>query len=148
MKRLSLLLVLIWSSWALAQNGGIPTKYMNDPAVDLVRNGKLLMPDEVHALRESTKGRFDISTLNPEEDSDLWKNVMLDKLPKDLNPLIDMDEVDYHSPVLSPTGIFRFNIRNGGDSKLYTMMLSKTVHQVLLAKSLLRKIGDQIPGSK
>jgi hypothetical protein len=148
MKRLSLLLVLIWSSWALAQNGGIPTKYMNDPAVDLVRNGKTLMPDEVHALRESTKGRFDISTLNPEESSDLWKNVSLDKLPADKNPLIDMDEVDYHSPVLSPTGIFRFNIRNGGDGKLYTMMLSKTVHQVLLAKSLLRKIGYQIPDIK
>lgn len=148
MKRLSLLLVLIWSSWALAQNGGIPAKYMNDPAVDLVRNGKTLMPDEVHALRESMKGRFDISTLNPEESSDLWKDVMIKDLPKDKNPILDMDEVSYHSPVLSPSGVFRFNIRNGNDGKLYTMMLSKTVHSVLLAKSLLRKIGYQIPDIK
>lgn len=148
MKRLSLLFVLLWSTWAMAQNGGIPTKYMNDPAVDLVRNGKPLMTDEVHKLREETKGRFDISTLNPVQTSDLWKDIYLPKLPKDTNPILDLDEVTYHSPVLSPSGVFRFNIRNGGDGKLYTMMLSKTVHSVLLAKSLLRKIGYQIPDVK
>jgi hypothetical protein len=148
MKRLSLLLVLLWSSWTLAQNGGIPTKYLNDPAVDLVRHGQTLLPDEVHKLREDTKGRFDISTLNPVESSDLWKDVYLQKLPLDSNPVIDMDEVKYHSPVLSPSGIFRFNITNSSDGKLYTMMLSKTVHSILLAKSLLRKIGYQIPDIK
>ncbi len=147
MKRLSLVLIFVWSSWALAQ-GGIPVKYMNDPAVDLVHKGKALLPDEVHALRESTNGRFDISTLNPAESSDLWKDVFVSKLPKDTNPIIDMDEVNYHSPVLSPSGIFRFNIKNGENGKLYTMMLSKTVHSVLLAKSLLRKIGYQIPDIK
>lgn len=148
MKRLSLLIILIWSSLVFAQTGGIPSRYMNDPAVDLVHKGKALMPEEVHELRESTKGRFDISTLNPAESSDLWKDAFVPKLPLDSNPLADMDEVNYHSPVLSPTGIFRFNINNGSDGKLYTMMLSKTIHSVLLAKSLLRKIGYQIPDIK
>lgn len=149
MKRLALLLVLLWSAWVFAQNKGtIPDRYMNDPAVDLTRHGKLLMPDEVHKLREDSKGRFDISTLNPEESSDLWKDSFVKALPQDKNPVIDMDEVSYHSPVLSPSGIFRFNITNGGDGKLYTMMLSKNVHSVLLAKSLLRKIGYQIPDIK
>lgn len=150
MKRLSLLLVLLWSSWVFAQDAGssIPDRYMNDPAVDLTRHGKLLMPDEVHKLREDSKGRFDISTLNPEESSDLWKDSYVSKLPVDNNPVIDMDEVKYHSPVLSPSGIFRFNISNGQDGKLHTMMLSKTVHSVLLAKSILRKIGYQIPDIK
>ncbi|MFP5384651.1 MAG: hypothetical protein ACLGHN_01135 [Bacteriovoracia bacterium] len=147
MKRLSLFILFIWSSWALAQ-GGIPIKYMNDPAVDLVHKEKVLLPEEVHELIEKTKGRFDISTLNPVESSDLWKDVFLEKLPQDQNPILDMDEVKYHSPVLSPTGIFRFNIENGEDGKLYTMMLSKTVHSVLLAKGLLRKIGYQIPDIK
>lgn len=149
MKCLSILLITVWSSLALGQNAnGIPTKYMNDPAVDLVRNGKALFPDEVHKLREDSKGRFDISTLNPIESSDLWKNTFVKNLPADTNPIIDMDEVSYHSPVLSPSGIFRFNINNATDGKLYTMMLSKTAHSVLLAKSLLRKIGYQIPDIK
>ncbi len=150
MKRSLLLFLLLWSFLIHAQSGrGIPTKYMNDPAVDLTRAGKLLLPDEVHKLREDSRGRFDISTLNPQEGSDLWKDVMLKELPAEGNPLIDMDEVTYHSPVVSPTGIFRFNIQNkAGDNKLYTMMLSKTVHSILLAKNLLRKIGYQIPDIK
>ena len=149
MKNLLIFSFIIWTSLAIGQNsGGIPTQYMNDPAVDLVRNGKVLFPEEVHKLREETKGRFDISTLNPVESSDLWKNEYVKSLPADKNPLIDMDEVNYHSPVLSPSGIFRFNINNSGDGKLYTMMLSKTVHSVLLAKSLLRKIGYQVPDIK
>ena len=149
MKRLSLLLFIVWSSLGLAQDRGIPTKYMNDPAVDLYRNGKQLLPDEVHELHESTRGKFDISTLNPDEKSDLWKNVFVKDLPADALPINEMDEVTYHSPVLSPSGIFRFNIINKtGENKFYTMMLSKTVHTSLLYKSLLRKLGYQIPDIK
>lgn len=71
MKHFMLLILSLWSGLVLAQQNftsGIPTKYMNDPAVDLVHKGKLLLPDEVHKLREDSKGRFDISTLNPVED--------------------------------------------------------------------------------
>lgn len=147
MKLLLSLLFVLWSIVAQGQSTGIPNRYMNDPAVDLTRNGKLLMPDEVHELKE--KSRFDISILNPTETTDLWKNVYLKELPQDKNPLNEMDEVNYHSPVISPSGIFRFNIQNNnGDGKLYTMMLSKNVHTVLLAKNLLRKIGYQIPDIK
>ncbi len=149
MKRLSLLLFIVWSTLSFAQERGIPTKYMNDPAVDLTRNGKLLLPDEVHELHESTRGKFDISTLNPDDTSDLWKNVFVKELPEDKLPINEMDEVTYNSPILSPSGIFRFNIINtSGENKFYTMMLSKTVHTSLLYKSLLRKLGYQIPDIK
>jgi len=148
MKRLFILFILIVSSGLFAQGRGIPSEYMNDPAVDLVYKDQLLMPDEVHGLLTNSKGRFDISTLNPVESSDLWKNIYLKKLPADTTPIEEMDEVTYVSPVLSPTGIFRFNIVNSIDGKIYTMMLSKTVHTALLAKSLLRKIGYQIPDIK
>lgn len=148
MKRLFILFILIISSSLFAQGRGIPSQYMNDPAVDLVYKGQKLMPDEVHDLMVSSKGRFDISTLNPVESSDLWKNTFLKKLPLDVTPIEEMDEVTYVSPVLSPTGIFRFNIVNSNDDKIYTMMLSKTVHTALLAKSLLRKIGYQVPDIK
>lgn len=140
---------MFWMGLSFAQESGIPTKYMNDPAVDLTRNGKLLYPDEVHDLFENSKGKFDISTLNPVETSDLWKNVLVKKLPQDVSPINDNDELTYHSPVLSPSGIFRFNIVNkGGDNKFYTLMLSKNVHSSLLAKSVLRKLGYQIPDIK
>lgn len=149
MKFLILLLLLLGASGVFAQASGIPTRYMNDPAVDLVRNGKLLMPDEVHQLKEESRGRFDISSLNPIESSDLWKNEFPARLAIDKNPLNDMDEVNYVSPVLTPSGLFRFNVQNKlGDGKIYTMMLGKTVHSILLAKSLLRKIGYKVPDIK
>jgi hypothetical protein len=149
MKRLSLFLFIVWSTLALAQEKGIPTKYMNDPAVDLTRNGKLLLPDEAHELYENSHGKFDLSSLNPTETSDLWKNTFVKNLPAEKLPISEMDEVTYHSPVLSPSGIFRFNILNkNGENKFYTMMLSKTVHTSLLYKSLLRKLGYQIPDIK
>lgn len=147
MKRISLFLFLLWSSVVLAA-GGIPSKYMNDAANDLTYKGQKLFPEDVHKLIQDSKGNFDISTLNPVESSDLWKDTYVKDLPKDNTPIMEMDEVTYHSPVSSPSGIFRFNIQNKDNSKLYTMMISKNVHSVLLAKSLLRKIGYQIPDIK
>lgn len=151
MKQWSFILFLfLVSSFAHSQGiGGIPTSYMNDAAVDLVHNGQNILPEDAHHLIESTRKRFDISTLDPIETSDLWKNQILKTLPEDKNPVIDMDEVTYHSPVLTPTGTFRFNVQHPQtNNRIYTMMLSKTVHSVLLAKSLLRKIGYQIPDIK
>lgn len=145
MKPFALLLLILFSSVLSAQTAGIPNRYMNDPAVDLVKGSAILMPDEAHELVAKSKGRFDLSTLDPDQTSDLWKNSYPKELKLDQIPIQDLDEVVYHSPVLSPSGIFRFNIQNNGDGRLYTMMLSKTVHSVLLAKSLLRKIGYQIP---
>lgn len=147
MKRLTLFLLFIWSSLVIAA-GGIPTKYMNDAANDLVHKGQKLFPEEVHRLITDSKGKFDISTLNPIETSDLWKNVFVKELPVDQTPINEMDEVKYHSPVLSESGIFRFNIQNPTDGKMYTMLISPKVHTFLLSKSLLRKIGYQIPDIK
>ena len=149
MKWVLVLLLTLCSFLSIAQDKGIPTFYMNDPAVDLTRNGQLLTPDEVHELIQNHKGKFDISTLNPSQTSDLWKDSFLKDLPEDRIPVNDMSEVDFDSSVISPSGIFRFNIRNENtNKKLYTMMLSKSVHTVLLAKSLLRKLGYQIPDIK
>jgi len=143
-----MVLLSLWSSFVFAVVG-IPTKYMNDPAIDLVRSGHELMPDEVHALYESNKGRFDISTLNPSESSDLWKNTFPKQLPEDEIAINDMDEVDYDSPIATTSGVFRFNIQNNsGDQKKYDILIDKSVHSVLLAKSLLRKIGYSIPPVK
>lgn len=148
MVRLLPLFLFIMTCLAYGQDQGIPTQYMNDPAVDLVKNGKLLFPDEVNQLVENSKGKFDISLLNPSDSSDLWKNNFLTSLPIERLNIQEMDQVKYLSPVLSPTGIVRFNIQNPTDNKIYTLMMSKTVHSVLLAKNLLRKIGYKIPDIK
>ena len=149
MKHVTLFLFIVWSSLLFAQNQGIPTSYMNDAAVDLTRNGQLLQQDEVHELHTSSRGRFDISTLNPVETSDLWKNVFLKTLPVEITPINDNDEVTYHSNIISTTGAYRFNILNSnGDKKIYNMMINKGVHSALLIKSLLRKIGYTVPDIK
>jgi hypothetical protein len=149
MKHLMLILIILWSSLSLAQSGGIPTKYMNDAAVDLTRNGQLLFPDEVHELYTASNGKFDISTLNPSETSDLWKNKYLKTLPAEIPAINEGDELTYHSGILSPSGIYRANVVNAnGDKKFYTLMLSKTIHSSLLAKSVLRKIGYTVPDIK
>ncbi|MGE3608248.1 MAG: hypothetical protein AB7I27_01575 [Bacteriovoracaceae bacterium] len=147
MRPLLLILLLLSASLAYADTYGIPAQYMNDPAIDLMKDGRALLPEEVHQLVIKSKGRFDISTLNPDESSDLWKNVYLKELPEDTLPIRDLDEVSYHSNVLSQTGIYRFNIQKE-NGKLYTMMLSKGIHKVLLAKALLRKIGYVVPDIK
>ena len=144
-----LVINLTLSQLVLAQEKGIPARFMNDPAVDLTYQGRLLFPDEVQELVEKSKGRFDISTLNPVETSDLWKNTYIKDLPEDKIPVIEGDEVNYNSPVLSPSGVFRFNIfAKDKDQKIYTAMLSKSVHSLLLAKGLLQKIGYQVPDIK
>lgn len=141
------LLLLVFSISAYAGNG-IPREYMNNPAVDLVYKGQLLLPEEAHELVVKSRGHFDLSTLNPVQSSDLWKDIypVKDEDKTDSLPFEELDTVQYHSPLTSTSGKFRFNIVK--DGKIYTMMLSKTVHSVLLAKSLLRKVGYQIPAIK
>lgn len=139
------LLFLVYSFHSIA---GIPREYMNNPAVDLVHKGQLLLPEEAHELVSSSRGHFDLSLLNPITSSDLWKDVypLKDEDKTDALPFEEFDTVQYHSPLTSTSGKFRFNILK--DGKLYTMVLSKTVHSVLLAKSLLRKVGYQVPAIK
>lgn len=151
MRQSILYLLCFWHALALLglAQAGIPTRYLNDPAIDLVYKGKHLLSDEVDALYVSSKGRFDISNLNPIEDSDLWKDAYPKNIAVDNIFVNDLDEVDYHSNVLTPSGMYRFNVHaTNQDGRIYTMMLGKTVHSVLLAKALLRKIGYSIPNVK
>ncbi len=139
--------LLVYSLFSFAGNG-IPREYMNNPAVDLVYKGQLLLPEEAHELVTKSRGHFDLSTLNPVQTSDLWKDSYPAKNEDktDALPFEELDTVEYHSPLTSTSGKFRFNIVK--DGKIFTMMLSKTMHSVLLAKSLLRKVGYQIPAIK
>lgn len=149
-RQLALALILLVVSLGVFAKNGIPREYMNNPAIDLVYKGKLLLPEEANDLVLKSRGHFDLANIDPDTTSDIWKPVypIKDEDKTDNLPFEDLDTVAYHSPVnATTTGKFRFNIVK--DGKIYIMMLSKTaVHSALLAKSLLRKIGYQVPPVK
>jgi hypothetical protein len=153
-----LLSFLLLISYSFAQDGTIPRYYNNDPASDLIYQDpeNPILPYEVDALREQSKGKFDISLLNPSEKTDLWVNQMgadlkeLEKKHSKTIPIEYMEVVDYHSPVPSRSGNFRFNVikQIGDDSKVFNLYISKNIRNILLAGGLLSKIGYKIPAMK
>lgn len=156
MKRLlASILLLIYSALAFAQvRGTIPREYISRPATDLVHEGKVLLPEEAHQLFLDSRRRLDLSKLNPVQDTDLWRDqypARIDEEVLDDLPVGELDLVDYDSNVSSRTGIYRFNIskvNQNGVPELFTMVISKNIHSMLLTKALLRKIGYNVPPMK
>ncbi|MBF0361724.1 MAG: hypothetical protein HQK49_11970 [Oligoflexia bacterium] len=134
--------------------GLIPLEFGQRPATDLIYNGKLLSPDDAYKMVMESNGKFDLSKLNPDDTSELWNNK---KIPAPLSAnenKIDVakDEMlNYLSQVPSRQGNFRFTIEKvsrDGSKRSYTIMLNKNIHNVLLKKSLLEKIGYNVPPIK
>lgn len=127
--------------------GLVPLDAKRPPATDLTDEGQLLSPEAAERLRA---GGADLSMLNPREDTDLWRN----KLGGPLNPDDDALEIGNNDSVtfegfltnVSNTGNARFGARieSNGKNKSFTLSVGKRIHDVLLRKSLLRKLGYQI----
>ncbi|RLA63791.1 MAG: hypothetical protein DRQ88_06950 [Epsilonproteobacteria bacterium] len=133
--------------------GLIPTEYGSRPATDLMYDGELLLPDDAHNLYLESEGEFDLSKLNPDDTSILWKNTPA----KAYNSKDDMLEIDpkrvmeYEDMVPSRTGRFRYTVsqtNTDGLKKTYIIMSGKQVHNILLRKNLLRKLGYKVPPIK
>jgi len=133
--------------------GLIPTEYGARPATDLIYEGELLLPDDAHNLFLESEGEFDLSKLDPDDTSVLWKKTP----PRAYNPKEDILEIDakkemeYEDMVPSRTGRFRFTIsqtNKDGLKKTYVIMAGKQVHNILLRKNLLRKLGYKVPPIK
>lgn len=113
------------------------------PAVDLVYDGRILSPDQAASL--AAQG-MDLSMLDPDASSDLWKplaSVAQDDVGIQLNR-----PVTYLSVAPSQPGNFRFLIEQvdaTGTPRTYAVFASKVLHSMLLRKSILRKLGYQIP---
>lgn len=128
--------------------GSIPIHDERTGAADLVQDGRLLLPDEVLALKRSG---VDVSRIDPDDSSDIWKNTP----PQPLNPASYQlgiastgDTFQYLSNVISRDGNFRFSVTradSNGVVRTYTIMLSKRIHNVLLRKALLEKLGYRVP---
>jgi hypothetical protein len=131
-------------------NGLIPLEYGARPATDLIYKGELLLPDDAHKMVMDSGNTFDLSKLDPDETSVLWKNKEVLPLNNEDDKL-DLNEeksINYEDLVPSRSGRIRFNVSQTGDdgvSRTYIIMASKQIHNILLNKNLLRKLGYQIP---
>lgn len=141
--------------------GTIPLDYGHYPATDLVcdnddcgtgiKKGDILTPEEAEALyyrrSEETKGQWTLGDLNPAE-SYIWKDEKgsSHNSSDDELKINDLDTVDFISEGWARLGSYRMTVGKGG--KQYTLILSKTVHNFLLRKALLRKLGYSVPGIK
>jgi len=131
-------------------NGLIPLEYGARPATDLIYNGELLLPDDAHKLVLDSNYTFDLSKLDPDDTSVLWKNIPPSALNEDADRL-DLDpnkEVNYEDVIPSRSGRIRFSVSQKGEdgiSRTFTVMASKQIHNILLNKNLLRKLGYNIP---
>src|SRR5690606_23795555 len=135
---LFVLIALVYASAALAQmRGTIPREYVNRPATDLMYNGQVLLPEEAHDLYIQSRQRLDLSTLNPVQDTDIWRDTYparIDEQKLDDLPVEELETVEYDSNVLSRSGNFRFNItktNSYGVPEMFTVLISKNSHSML-----------------
>lgn len=134
--------------------GLIPLEFGQRPATDLIYNGKLLSPDDAYKMVINSNGDFDLSILNPDDTSELWNNKEIPAPLSDNQSDISVkkgDMVNYLSIIPSRSGNFRFSVENSsedGSKRSYAIMLNKNIHNILLRKNLLEKIGYNIPPIK
>lgn len=171
-KVFKLLLLLLLSINALAYDpiaGGIPIEQkssvlLSPPATDLYNKDeqRVMLPFEVAELYETSEGQIDLSMLDPDPTTDVWKPGKVDESVVELNAKIDesieirelLDEVNYVSSMDNYIGTHRFSVEKfvdmGGFSipKTFTVFAGRNVHNILLRKNLLRKIGYKVPAIK
>lgn len=152
------LILSLWVGFVAAKEqyrpipGAIPLQYGGYPASDLVHKGKTLLPEEAHQFylktHAATRGGFTLADLQPEE-NDVWKN----KLGLPYNPADDdlpvdeqLDEVSFVSYSLTRLENYRFTIAK--DQSFYVAYMGPKIHNFLLRKNLLRKLGYNVPAVK
>ena len=147
--------------------GTVPLAFGHMPATDLVcdsdecaeglRKGDLLLPREAteyfNRRFEETRCQWTLADLDPMQEKGIWQNIVGVKLNPawDNLPLNDLDTVEYVSEGWARLGSYRVTVNKTnryGVPRQYTIILSKNVHNYLLRKSLLRKLGYIIPPIK
>ncbi len=117
-------------------------------ATDLVLNGVTLTPDQADQLRKD-KG-LDLSSIDPAT-SDIWSRGAKSTTVSPLTLQASGETFSYLDTVLSAVGNFRFTAQQNdaqGVPHTYTVFFSKNVHNVLLRRALLMKMGYQVPDVK
>lgn len=132
--------------------GAIPLKYGGYPASDLMLNGKVLLPEEAHQYYldkfKHTRGNWTLAELDPLE-NDIWKNgisVPLDPSLDNLPIKNQLDEVNFVSYSITRLENYRFTVAK--DHSFYLAYIGPKIHNFLLRKNLLRKLGYNVPAVK
>ena len=147
--------------------GTIPLSYGHMPSTDLVCDseecgagtvkGETLTPRDAaayyHQRFQETRCQWTLADLDPQEDKSIWSNTIGAKIDSDEDelPLFDMDSVEFISEGWARLGSYRVTVNKAnkfGVPKQYTLILSKNVHNYLLRKGLLEKLGYIIPPVK
>jgi len=110
--------------------GLIPRFYSIEAAVDLP-----IPPEEAHA--KALQG-LDLSLLEPDATTNIWKPDSK-KIPH-INLLSSFETVRFIKELPSRTGQFRFTVATK-DNREFIVILSKKIHNVLLRRNILAKLG-------
>lgn len=147
----SLALILASQSQA-ADNfcGVVPMSTDFQQATDLIYNNQPLTPDQVTALLKGPNGSSVVSQLDPATDNAYLTD--LSKIGGALNPanytlgVNPTAKATYIADVLSLVGQYRVevSIDNGQGVQTYNVVLSKNIHNYLLRKALLEKLGYNV----
>lgn len=144
---LVLFLASLATSQAFAQVAKIPFEHIRMPSNDLILpNGNRLSPEQLWRLSKDKNNPLDLSKLNPIE-SEVWKDNLGTSLSyqQDWLELSENDTAEFSGHLTSAPGQMRFNVKQAGDNSIYTIVLDKTLHTMILRKNLLRKLGYIIP---
>jgi hypothetical protein len=147
--------------------GTVPLSYGHMPSTDLVCDsdecgpgiikGDTLTPRDAaayyHKRFQETRCQWTLADLDPAEDKGIWLNKLGGKLESDANklPLFDMDSVDFVSEGWARLGSYRVTVNKNNQNGVplqYTVILSKNVHNYLIRKALLKKLGYIVPPVK
>lgn len=148
-------------------NGTIPLAYGHMPSTDLVcdsdecgagiQKGDVLSPREASNYYQrrfqETRCQWTLSNLEPAEESHIWSNTVGGELKDsdDNLDINDLDSVQFISEGWARLGSYRVTVNKTNENGVpiqYTVILSKNVHNYLLRKALLRKLGYVIPPVK
>ena len=138
------------ATWATPEDVSvfIPLEFRNTASGGLVYQGTEVTPEE--AINLHRRG-VDISRLNPREGTDIWQNKMGQPLSTDTLLLDPQREVEFLSTSMRIPGTIEFTVQQKdslGIPHIYVVRVSRKIHNVLLRKAMLRKIGYMVPPSQ
>jgi hypothetical protein len=137
MKILLSLLLVTTTLTSYAQEvlpGMIPRFYSIEAATDLP-----ITPDQAH---QKALAGFDISTLDPKPNSNIWKKSL--STISDVALLRPDETVRYVKTIKTRSGQIRFSVQTSNKRELI-ILLSKKAHNLLLRRNILNKVGYITP---
>ncbi len=140
--------------------GTVPSSDLICPYDDCgtgIKKGDILTPTEAQRLYEKrfneTRCQWSLADLDPAENKDVWVNKVGSELNQNKNSIKvnDLDTLNFVSMAWGRLGAYRVTVNKDNEYGVptqYSLFLSKTIHNYILRKSLLEKLGYKIPPVK